>query len=53
MQYSCVKYSSSYEDSDMPLYKPPSNLTLPEMVDWHTKGAVSSITDQVGIIVAS
>ncbi len=29
------------------LYHPPSNLTLPEMVDWHTKGAVSSVVDQV------
>jgi len=55
-QYTCVRRSSSAEgDGDKeesyatPIYTAPPNLTLPEAMDWHTKGAVSSVMNQVSI----
>ena len=54
MKLTCVKYSSrelnsqEAEQTFLKSYKPPINLTLPEMVDWNTKGAVSSVIKQVG-----
>ncbi len=35
----------------MPMYSHPPNLTLPEAMDWHTKGAVSSVKDEVSVLV--
>lgn len=52
MQYSCVKYSSvelrEGASPKVPFYRSPANVTLPDSVDWHTKGAVSTVTKQVG-----
>lgn len=49
MQFSCVKYSSNdlKAESSIPVYKGPFNYSLPDMVDWHTKGAVSPVMRQV------
>ena len=51
MQFSCVRYGSSdlkdQQDSFIRVYRPPYNYSLPDMVDWHTKGAVTPVMTQV------
>lgn len=47
-QYGCIDHSTDNGSTPLLDYTPPTeDVSLPVAVDWHTKGAVAAVKDQV------